>query len=83
MKSLTIWREAKKQLARIHPSFRLVVLDKIEELAAKPEGLAKMVKQLKGRPEKALRVGDYRILFVETSEEIEIRAVAHRREVYR
>lgn len=30
-----------------------------------------------------LRVGDYRVIFSETAEHIEVRAVAHRRDVYR
>jgi mRNA interferase RelE/StbE len=30
-----------------------------------------------------LRVGDYRVIFTETANEIKVRAVRHRREVYR
>ena len=34
-------------------------------------------------PGRRLRVGDYRVIFVETNEVIEIRAVGHRRGIYR
>jgi len=34
-------------------------------------------------PGRRLRVGDYRVIFVETNEVIEIRAVGHRRDIYR
>ena len=42
------------------------------------------VKELQGREELRLRVGDYRIFFIYTnSETIEIRHVLHRKEAYR
>lgn len=34
-------------------------------------------------PGRRLRVGDYRIIFVEAEEHIEVRAVGHRRGIYR
>lgn len=30
-----------------------------------------------------LRIGDFRVIFVETADVIEVRAVGHRREIYR
>lgn len=41
------------------------------------------VTALQGQDGARLRVGDYRVIFVETDEAIEVRAVGHRREIYR
>jgi len=41
------------------------------------------VRPLKGRDGARLRVGDYRVIFVETDAEIEIFAIGHRKDVYR
>ena len=41
------------------------------------------VKRMTGLPGFRLRAGDYRVIFVETGDALEIRGVGHRREVYR
>jgi mRNA interferase RelE/StbE len=41
------------------------------------------VKALTGSPGARLRIGDWRVIFVETETTIEVRAVGHRREIYR
>jgi len=41
------------------------------------------VKALLGRDERRLRVGDYRLFFVNIEEDIELRRVLNRREAYR
>ena len=41
------------------------------------------VKALIGTPGARLRAGDWRVIFVETGTTIEVRAVGHRREIYR
>jgi mRNA interferase RelE/StbE len=41
------------------------------------------VKRLSGTEGFRLRVGDYRALFTETEDAVEIRAVRHRKEAYR
>ncbi len=41
------------------------------------------VKRLVSREGARLRVGDFRVIFVETAEVIEVRAVGDRRDVYR
>ena len=41
------------------------------------------VRRLIGRPGARLRVGDWRAIFVETTSTVEVRAVGHRREIYR
>lgn len=40
------------------------------------------VRALSGRPGRRLRVGDYRVIFNETEETIEVLAVGHRKDVY-
>jgi mRNA interferase RelE/StbE len=40
-------------------------------------------KALVGEPGVRLRVGDYRVIFVEAANEIVVQAIRHRREVYR
>jgi len=40
-------------------------------------------KALIGEPGVRLRLGDYRVIFIETENEIIVRAIRHRREVYR
>ena len=71
------------QIAAIPPNQRAVIVEKSGQLATSPEALANVMKQLKGRSEMSLRVGDYRVLYVERMGVIEIRAVAHRRDAYR
>ncbi|MFI5020924.1 MAG: type II toxin-antitoxin system RelE/ParE family toxin [Alphaproteobacteria bacterium] len=57
------------------------------DVEAKIERFAKTgvgnVKRLTGRPGARLRVGDWRVIFVETSATIEVRAVGHRRDIYK
>jgi mRNA interferase RelE/StbE len=53
------------------------------KLAAYANGESADVTALQGEPGARLRVGDYRLVFVETETGIEVRAVGHRREIYR
>lgn len=55
------------------------MIEKLHRYAATGAG---DVKALAGRSGMRLRVGDYRIVFVETSESISVRAVGHRRDIY-
>jgi mRNA-degrading endonuclease RelE of RelBE toxin-antitoxin system len=41
------------------------------------------VKRLTGRPGARLRIGDRRVIFVETTATIEVRAVGNRRDIYK
>ena len=52
------------------------------KLAAYAETGAGDVKALVGRPGARLRVGDWRIIFVESNEQILVVAVGHRRDIY-
>ena len=41
------------------------------------------VRSLQGAPGARLRLGDYRVIFTETSDAVEVLAVGHRRDIYR
>ncbi len=53
-----------------------------DKLARYAETGAGDLKRLAGRPGVRLRVGNYRVIFVETAETIEVRAAGHRRDIY-
>ncbi len=56
------------------------ILEALRVYALTGEG---SVKQMKGGMGLRMRVGDYRVVFDETKEEITIIAAGHRREIYR
>lgn len=49
--------------ALLRATKRLLIRQKIDELANDPESLAADVKRLQGRPEYRLRVQDWRVIF--------------------
>jgi mRNA interferase RelE/StbE len=57
------------------------IVAKVKAYAASPEAFAK-VKTLKGIEGKRLRVGDFRILFTETEEEVVVTAIGPRGDIY-
>jgi mRNA interferase RelE/StbE len=61
----------------------LRIVDKIEQYAAHPESLVAQVKALVGDHRKRLRVGDWRVLFVEDETTIVILDVRSRGAAYR
>jgi mRNA interferase RelE/StbE len=67
--------------------FRKLPASVRERIVAKLRVYADMgagdVTALSGRPGARLRVGDWRVVFVETPGEITVGSVAHRREAYR
>jgi len=78
-----IWRaRAKAQVRAIDQPTALRILQSLARFAATNEG---DVKRLQGvePPEFRLRVGDYRLLFHDLPEAIEVVSVKHRREAYR
>ena len=54
----------------------------IEKLHRDAESGVGDVKAMVGQSAARLRVGDYRIVFVETENAISVRAVGHRRDIY-
>jgi mRNA interferase RelE/StbE len=61
---------------------RLLIAQKIEELAENPASLAANVLKLRGRPEYRLRVQDWRILFRIEDETLYIDEIEPRGSVY-
>jgi mRNA interferase RelE/StbE len=59
-------KPAQRYLKRMPPDDQLRITEALDQLVEDSAGLD--IKALKGRPESRLRVGKYRILFVEDSE---------------
>lgn len=76
-----VWTDpAKADVRRIDRETAMRVLATLDRFVRTGEG---DVKALQGRDELRLRVGDYRIFFVNTADSIEVRRIFHRREAYR
>jgi mRNA interferase RelE/StbE len=80
MKTIIWTHEARRQLRKLPPSVRSDIEAKIGRFAQSGAG---DVKRLTGRTGARLRIGDWRVIFVETTDTIEVRAVGHRRDIYR
>ena len=70
MKTIGYTVAATKQLGRLPAGIRERVIDKLHRYA---ETAAGDVKKLTGQPGARLRVGDYRVIFVETNDAISVR----------
>ncbi|MFI0843559.1 type II toxin-antitoxin system RelE/ParE family toxin [Mesorhizobium sp. IMUNJ 23232] len=81
MKRVVYLAAALKAL-RKHRSDAARIDEKIRLYAAEPAALANNVKQLAGSEEKRLRVGDYRVIFLETEDEIIVSRIGPRGSVY-
>jgi DNA-binding XRE family transcriptional regulator len=57
-------------------------MQKLEAYAADPKASANQVTELRGQPLKRMRVGDFRVLFQETDEEILVSDLGPRGEIY-
>jgi mRNA interferase RelE/StbE len=79
MKSIVYTVAATKQLRALPANVRERVIDKLRRYADTGAG---DVKALSGQAGARLRIGDYRIIFVETMNAISVRAVGHRRDIY-
>jgi mRNA interferase RelE/StbE len=79
MKAIAFVSSARRDWRALPANVRARLMDALERYAASATG---DVTALKGRPGARLRVGDDRIIFVETTDWIEIRAVGHRRDIY-
>lgn len=80
MKAVGYRRRAAKSLRRLSPSAQADVQEALREYAETGRG---DVKTLRGRDGARLRIGDYRAVFIETAELIDVVAVGHRRDIYR
>ena len=79
MKAVVYTIAATRQLRKLPATIRERVIDKLHRYAETGAG---DVKALTGQPGARLRIGDYRVVFVETADAISVRAVGHRREIY-
>lgn len=81
---LLIRRSAEKEIADLHPKQRSRVIERIRSLAETPRPHG--YKKLSGEDRAwRIRIGSHRVVYEinDSARYIEIRAVAHRREVYR
>ena len=80
---IDIVRDARKELARLHPQMQPRISKAILALENNP--FPSGCKKLKNRDGFRLRVGDYRVLYLADAKlkRIVIGAIGHRREVYR
>jgi len=81
VKRVVILPQAAKAL-RKHRADAERLLSKIEAYAAEPSSIANNVKALQGSTALRLRVGDYRMIFEETEDEIIITNVGPRGSIY-
>lgn len=79
MKPISFTPAAARQWIKLPSAVRQRINGKIEIFATDGAG---DVKRLKGRDGCRLRVGDYRVIFIENIDSIIVVAVGHRREVY-
>jgi mRNA interferase RelE/StbE len=80
MKTILYTSTARKALMALQPQVRDRLRTKLVRYA---ESGAGDVTKLQGVEGARLRVGEYRIILVETEDTIEVRAIGHRREIYR
>jgi mRNA interferase RelE/StbE len=79
MKPILFTPAAARQWGKLSPDVRRRIDGRLTGFAASGQG---DVRRLKGRAGARLRVGDWRVIFDETREQIVVVAVGHRREVY-
>jgi mRNA interferase RelE/StbE len=79
MKKIVFTSAGTRQWIKLSADVRRRIDKRLSEFAASGKG---DIKRLHGRDGVRLRVGDWRVIFYETGEEIVVVAVGHRREVY-
>jgi len=78
--NLTITAHAKKQIKKLPKAYQVIILQKIRKLTRELNTGSEKLSGYKNFYKN--RVGIYRIVFIQNSNEIEIVLVAHRKEVY-
>ncbi|TAG86209.1 MAG: type II toxin-antitoxin system RelE/ParE family toxin [Oscillatoriales cyanobacterium] len=83
MTDYILLKAAERYLLRMQPDDQVRIVKALDTLVSDDRGLD--IKQLKGRPELRLRVGKYRILFVEDRENqvYVVTAINSRGDVYK
>ena len=77
-----VYLPAAAKALRKHRNVATLILDKIDIYATNPASLEKNVKPLKGSHAIRLRVGDFRVIFEETQEEIIVTKIGPRGSIY-
>jgi mRNA interferase RelE/StbE len=80
VKTVSYTNAARKDLRSLPDQVRDRIKRKLANLA---NGESADVTRLVGQAGARLRVGDYRVVFIDMDDTIEVRAVGHRREIYR
>ena len=76
-------RDSTRSLRRADRRTARRIREKIALLAADPEALANNISALKGAPDvMRLRIGNWRVIYVETPEVVEVLKIAPRGSVY-
>lgn len=79
MKAITFTPAAARQFKALGPDVRGRISAKLRAYA---ETGGSDVTRMRGSQAKRLRVGDFRVVFIETATTIDVGRVGHRREVY-
>lgn len=79
MKAVQFTSAAGRQWIKLTADVRGRILPKLEAYASAGTG---DVKRLKGQGGCRLRIGDYRVIFIEDAGAITVVAVGHRRDIY-
>ena len=81
MKKIAYSNQARKELRMISGNSQRI-RSKIEQYARDPASLSNNVKRLKGREGLRMRVGDWRVIFNESKDTIDILVIGPRGSVY-
>ena len=83
MRRIEFSRDALKTLSRVPANTAKLIQKKIGQYADDPKSLSNNVAKLQNRPGYRLRIGDWRVIFDETSTVLTIEAIAPRGRVYK
>jgi mRNA interferase RelE/StbE len=82
VKKIAYSNQARKALLQMGAKDSRRIRDKIEQHAGDPASPANNVKTLKGRKGLRLRIGDWRVIFNESGEAIDVLVIGPRGSVY-
>ncbi|SMD03509.1 type II toxin-antitoxin system RelE/ParE family toxin [Rhizobium sp. RU36D] len=82
MKQIIYSKQAARTLARIPANDSQRILKKVRQYAADPNSQINNVKKLQDRPGYRLRVGDWRVIFDEYDNVLDVEKIASRGSVY-
>ena len=82
MKKIAYSNQARKTLFRVAADDAQRIRARIEQYAQDPASLANNIKKLKGREGLRLRIGDWRVIFEENRETIDVLVIGPRGSVY-